>query len=240
MHHAPAKTSPSLVARGPVPREAPARRWYYGAAPGQQPLRAALLVSSLLLLALVGCSQEMDEQPRLEVYETSEFFEDGLAMRPPVEGTVPRGGLRLDVHFFEGKVGGQLATSWPDDITIDRAFVERGRERYDAFCSMCHGLAGYGDGTVVARGFPAPPSYHIDRLREVPHGHIYDVITNGLGRMPRLSDRITPRDRWAIVAYLRAMQIGQHVEVDDRLRAEVERATAVEKSPGDGKGRPHE
>lgn len=240
MYHAPAKTSVSLVARGLVPREAPARRRYSGAESGHQPLRAALLLSGLLFLAAAGCSQKMDDQPKLEVYETSEFFQDGLAMRPPVEGTVPRGGLRLDVHFLEGKVGGQLATSWPDDVTIDRAFVERGRERYDAFCSMCHGLAGYGDGTVVARGFPAPPSYHIDRLREVPHGHIYDVITNGLGRMPRLSDRITPRDRWAIVAYLRALQIGQHAEVDDRLRAEVEQATAEKMKPASQEGSGHD
>ena len=151
--------------------------------------RSSRFVAALVVCAaLVGCKQQMAEQPRLEPYETSEFFADGIAMRTPVEGTVPRGDPRVDVHFFEGRDDGELATTFPDSLPLDAALVERGRGRFEAFCSHCHGLAGDGDGMVVVRGFPAPPSYHVDRLRRVPVGHVYDVISNGLGRS-RLNDR---------------------------------------------------
>jgi mono/diheme cytochrome c family protein len=184
---------------------------------------ALLVGASIACAAIAGCSQKMEEQPRLEPYETSEFFADGLAMQPPMEGTVARGEVRLDAHFFEGRVDGRLAESFPDEVDVDERLVRRGRERFEAFCSHCHGFAGDGDGMVVRRGFPDPPSYHVDRLRRAPVGHVYDVITNGLGRMPRFSDRIPPRDRWAIVAYVRALQVSRHAEVDEALRERIDR-----------------
>ncbi len=183
---------------------------------------------ALAAVVLVGCSQRMDDQPKLEPYEQSSFFSNGLGMREPIEGTIARGGLRLDTHFFEGRVDGKLAPTLPEQVELNEALLERGRERYDAFCSACHGRAGYGDGMVVARGFPAPPSYHSNRLQKVPVGHVYDVITNGLGRMPRLSDRIPPADRWAIVAYTRALQLSQNVQATPELRKKIEEQLAAE------------
>jgi hypothetical protein len=167
----------------------------------------------LFFLFLLGCRQDMHDQPRYEPLEGSTFFSDGRSARPLVEGTVARGQLRLDEHFHFGKVNGKLVDTFPFPIT--KEILERGRERYDIFCSPCHDRVGNGQGMIVQRGFRPPPSYHIDRLREAPVGHFYDVITNGFGAMYSYADRLPPRDRWAIVAYIRALQLSQHATLED-------------------------
>jgi mono/diheme cytochrome c family protein len=162
------------------------------------------------LAAIVGCTPDMADQPRYEPLEASSFFADGLSARPRIAGTVARGELRLDDHFERGIVDGQPATTLP--MEVDRPLLVRGQQRYNIFCSNCHDRTGAGQGMVVERGFPRPPSYHIDRLRGAPPGYIFDVITNGLGRMPEHGSMIEPADRWAIVAYLRTLQLSQHAE----------------------------
>ena len=170
----------------------------------------ALLGLSFLALA---CRQDMHDQPRLEPFEASAMFSDGRAMRLSVPGTVARGRLFLDSHLYEGKVDGELATTLPVELSLE--LLERGRQRFDVFCAPCHDRSGYGEGMIVKRGMKQPPSFHVDRLREAPVGYFFDVITNGFGAMYDLSDRITPEDRWAIIAYVRTLQYSQNVPVAD-------------------------
>ena len=165
------------------------------------------------MLAAAGCRQDMHDQPKLQPLERSSFFSDQRASRPPVDGTVARGELHEDALLYTGFENGELATEFPFPVT--RAVIERGRERFDIYCSPCHGQIGNGLGAVVQRGFQRPPSYHIDRLREAPVGHFYNVITNGKGRMYSFNDRIQPNDRWAIASYIRALQLSRHVNVND-------------------------
>jgi len=172
----------------------------------------AILPALAVLLIAAGCRQDMHDGPYYERFEKSTFFEDGRSSRPPVEGAVARGELRADDHFYTGHVNGEQATTFP--MTVDRDFVMRGRERYEIYCTPCHGEVGDGAGAIVARGFQRPPSYHQDRLRNAPVGHFYDVITNGKGRMYSFNDRIQPKDRWAITAYIRALQLSQAVDAD--------------------------
>ena len=160
------------------------------------------------LLALLGCRQDMHDQPRYEPLEKSSFFADGRSSRLQMPGTVARGQLQTDEHFYRGRQGEQLAAEFPFPLTT--AVLDRGCERFVIFCSPCHGRLGDGEGMVAQRGFRHPPSYHTERLRGEPVGHFFDVITNGLGAMSDFSDRINPRDRWAIVAYIRALQLSQH------------------------------
>ena len=165
-------------------------------------------------LLMVGCElrQAMYDQPKYESLEASDVFEDGLSARQPVEGTVARGQLRLDSHLYGGKVNGELATTLPLEVTEE--LLTRGRQRYDIFCSPCHDRTGTGNGLIVKRGLKQPPSYHIDRLKEVPIGHFYDIITNGFGAMYGFAARIPAKDRWAIAAYVRALQFSQGVQFD--------------------------
>lgn len=170
--------------------------------------------SALVLVAcLVACRQDMHDQPKLEPYERSPLFADGRAMRPTVEGTVARGRLREDDHLYRGRVEGELATAFP--FPVDRAVLERGRERYGIFCAPCHGLTGDGDGMIVRRGFKRPPSFHEQRLRDAPPGHFFDVVTNGYGVMYDHGDRIPPRDRWRITAWVRVLQRSRTASLDD-------------------------
>ncbi len=155
----------------------------------------------------------MHDQPRYEPLEASEFFADGRSARPQVPGTVARGQLRTDLHFYTGKSGKDLAASFPFPVT--REVLERGRERFNIFCTPCHGQVGNGQGMVVQRGFRPPPSFHIDRLRQAPVGHFFDVMTRGLGAMPDYASRVLPRDRWAIIAYIRALQYSQRAPLAD-------------------------
>ena len=174
-------------------------------------LRNAVVAAALV--AATGCRQDMHDQPKLEPYESSEFFTDGRASRPLVPGTVARGRLCEDEHLHRGTVDGAPAETFPFEVT--RAVLERGRERYGIHCAPCHGAAGDGDGMVVRRGMTRPPSYHLARLREAPPGYFFDVITNGFGAMYDLSDRITAEDRWAIAAYVRVLQAAQNARLED-------------------------
>jgi mono/diheme cytochrome c family protein len=153
----------------------------------------------------------MHDQPKYSAYEASDFFADGRSARPLVEGTIAQDQLEEDELLYTGRVGGELATVFP--FAVDAAVMQRGRERFDIFCSPCHGLAGEGDGMIVQRGYRSPPSFHIDRLRQVPPGHIFDVVTNGFGAMPDYAAQVPVRDRWAIAAYIRALQLSQNARL---------------------------
>ena len=188
--------------------------------------RISLLSVAAMALLFAACQQDMANQPRPKPLAASSFFKDGRASRPPVPGTVARGQLREDDHLYTGRVNGELATTFP--FAVNRAVMERGRDRYGIYCTPCHGSLGDGRGMIVVRGMKQPPSLHIDRLRESPPGHFFDVMTNGLGAMQDYSAQIHVEDRWAIVAYIRALQLSQNATINDvpaaeRMRLEQER-----------------
>jgi hypothetical protein len=174
-------------------------------------------------IPLLGCRLDMHVQPRYNPYDPSSFFSDGRSERPPVPGTV----ARTEVLEAENATSGKAVNAFPFEIT--RSVVERGRERFDIFCAPCHGLGGNGDGIIVQRGFERPPSYHTERLRNAPSGHFFDVITNGFGAMYPYGYRVPVPDRWAIVAYIRALQLSQNTSIND-LRAP-ERQRLLSESP---------
>jgi hypothetical protein len=168
----------------------------------------SLFVVLALAAAAVGCRRDMFHQPYSKPLAPSDFFQDNhMASRPLVPNTVARGHLEAGEPFYTGKSGTNLVEAFP--IPITREVLERGRERFDIYCSPCHGRTGEGNGMIVQRGFPAPPSYHIDRLRKAPVGHFFDVITQGYGVMYSYAQRVEPADRWAIAAYIRALQKSQ-------------------------------
>jgi hypothetical protein len=169
------------------------------------------LISILLGLLLAGCRQDMHDQPRYDPLEAARFFADGRSARLPVEGTVARGQLKMDEHLYQGRRNGQPVTEMPYPVT--RAMLDRGRERFNIYCSPCHSPSGDGEGMIVQRGLKHPPSFHIDRLREAPVGHFFDVITNGFGAMYSYASRVPVDDRWAIVAYIRVLQLSQRAPV---------------------------
>ena len=168
--------------------------------------RTALTV---LMLISVACRQDMHDQPKYTPYKPSDFFADQRSARPSIEGTIAQGQLFEDELLHTGRMGGQPSTVFP--FQVDEAMMRRGRQRYDIYCSPCHGLTGDGDGMVVQRGYRRPPSFTIERLRQAPPGHVYDVITNGFGAMPDYAAQIPVRDRWAIASYIRALQLSQYV-----------------------------
>jgi mono/diheme cytochrome c family protein len=165
----------------------------------------------------------MHDQPRHEPLEASAFFADGRASRPRVPGTIARGERERDEHLLTGRIDGQPTDRFP--MPIDAELLARGRERYAIYCTPCHGAAGYGDGIVVARGMKVPPSLHGGRLRAAPAGHFVDVITKGSGVMFSYADRTSPRDRWAIAAYVRALQRSQRATLADVPEDEAARLT---------------
>jgi mono/diheme cytochrome c family protein len=158
-----------------------------------------------ILLLVAGCRKEMYDQPRHKPLQSSSFFKDGMSARPLLAGTVPRGFLRTNDALYEGLNGTNLVENIP--LRITKELLTRGHERYNIYCSVCHDQNGDGNGMVVQRGFPRPPSYHIDRLRQAPAGHFYRVITYGYGVMYPYASRVSPEDRWAITAYIRALQL---------------------------------
>jgi cytochrome c553 len=185
----------------------------------------ALLLIVAGCLALAACRQDMHDAPRYEPLEASTFFEDGRGSRTLVAGTVARGTLREDEHLYQGKIDGELTNIFPMPVTME--LMARGQERYNVFCSPCHGRTGQGNGMVVQRGFRAPPSFHEERLRNAPVGYYLDVETNGFGAMPDYAAQVPVADRWAIAAYIRALQLSQRATVDDvpaDRRAELDRA----------------
>jgi mono/diheme cytochrome c family protein len=155
----------------------------------------------------------MHDAPSYSPLEESTFFADGRSHRMPVENTVARGTTHTDTLFYEGKLNGEPADLFP--MPVDAAVMARGRERFNVFCSPCHGRTGKGDGMVVQRGFRVPSSFHIDRMREMPAGYFFDVITRGFGAMQDYAAQVPPADRWAIVAYIRALQTSQNATIDD-------------------------
>ena len=165
----------------------------------------------------------MNSQPKYEAQEQSEFFEDGATMRAPVPGTVARGDLRDDDIYFLGKDdSGTLIQQAPVEVSMP--LLRRGQERYNIYCAPCHDRTGAGQGIIIKKGYLPPPSFHIDRLREAPDGHIYDVISNGIRNMPAYNHQISIADRWAIVAYVRALQRSQNATISDvpeELRGEI-------------------
>src|ERR1700726_3079869 len=180
-------------------------------------LRRLACVAALAML-LGGCRLDMHMQPKYLPYEPSNFFDDGRSERPVVPGTVARGQLHTDELLYTGRENGVVADKFPFKIT--RADLERGRERYNIYCSPCHDYTGSGRGMIVQRGLPAPPSFHIDRLRQESAGHFVDVITNGFGAMYSYAARVEAQDRWRITAYIRALQLSQHATVQSVPEAE--------------------
>jgi mono/diheme cytochrome c family protein len=173
-----------------------------------------LITAVLLALGLAGCRQDMHDQPKYIPLRPSTFFADGRSERPLVEGTVARGHLNEDAALYHGKgADGKPVADFPFPVT--KEVIQRGQQRYNIYCTPCHDGVGNGDGMIVRRGYRKPPSYHIDRLRQVPNGYIYDVITNGFGAMPDYSAQVNVNDRWAIVAYIRALQLSQNASVND-------------------------
>jgi len=169
---------------------------------------------ALIAAALTACRQDMQDQPKYIPLRPSDFFADGRSARPLIDGTVARGHLEDDTAYYAAKgPDGKFVAEFPFPVT--KEVVERGQQRFDIYCTPCHDYLGMGNGRVVRRGFRHPPSYHIDRLRQEPPGYFYDVITNGFGAMPDYSEQIEPRDRWAIVAYIRALQLSQNASIND-------------------------
>ena len=179
--------------------------------------RAGVAARLALLTALVavgaGCRQDMHDAPRYDPLERSAFFADGQSARPLVVNTVARGQLREDRHLYEGIVDGKPAETFPMPVTAE--VMQRGQERFNVFCSPCHGRTGEGNGMIVQRGFRQPPSYHDDRLRNAPVGYFFDVMTHGFGAMQDYSAQLPVADRWAIAAYIRALQLSQRAGMDD-------------------------
>ena len=192
-------------------------------------IRAAVILFAALLLGCEKGMHDMYQQPRYDPLAASPLFADGGAERPPPPDSEisARGDFAMS---SAGRVGTEAAVQWDRDEHAERspypatsALLRRGQERYDIYCAPCHGSIGDGDGFIVRRGFPAPPSFHIDRLRNQTDRYFVDVITRGYGVMYPYADRVTPADRWAIVAYMRALQLSQHAPVtalsaDERAR----------------------
>jgi mono/diheme cytochrome c family protein len=173
----------------------------------------AVLLTVATTAALAGCRQDMHDSPRYEAFEANPDMPDGRASRNLPPGTVARGQLRDDEHFYTGKVNGVFVRDFPFAISGDDML--RGRERFTIYCTPCHGLLGDGNGMVVQRGLRQAASYHQDRLRNESVGYLYDVIANGFGAMQGYAEQVPPRDRWLIAAYVRALQLSQNASVDD-------------------------
>jgi hypothetical protein len=189
-------------------------------------------VVTVVLAALCGCRQEMYDQAKYKPLGESGFFADKRASRPLPEGTVARGWLRADQKLYKGKEGNQLVSVLPMPLT--RELLARGQERFNIYCSPCHDRTGSGRGMVVRRGYQPPPSFHIERLRDAPVGHFFDVMTNGLGAMSDYSSQIDVSDRWAIAAYVKALQLSQNAPVSDvppEKKADLERPAGPAPGP---------
>ena len=205
-----------------------------------QRLRFAAVAALCFLTFGCGVRFDMQDQPRYKAYKKSDFFSDNRASRNLPQGTVARGFLKDNKAFYTGKIdnpnpnvqvqtttdatGNTLVSSFPNDIDefpipLTKELIERGRNRYEIYCIVCHGPAGTGDGMVVRRGFPQPPTYHDDRLRNAPVGHFFDVMTNGWGRMNSYADKLSAADRWAVVSYIRALQESRNPEETLRMNS---------------------
>ena len=199
-----------------------------------------LLIAFCFVASACGVRFDMQDQPRYRAYKKSDFFSDNRSSRNLPEGTVARGFLKDDKAMHTGKIdnpnlnvqvetttdasGNTLVSSFPNDIDefpvpVTKELVDRGQDRYNIYCIVCHGPVGSGDGMIVRRGFPQPPTYHDDRLRNAPVGHFFDVMTNGWGKMNSYSDKLSAADRWAVVAYIRTLQVSQNPEETLRMNS---------------------
>lgn len=184
------------------------------------------------LAVLAGCRNDMHDQPRFKPLAESDFYADLRSSRAPVEGTVARGELNADSYFYTGKVGANFGDYMPFSASED--VLARGRERFDIYCAPCHSRVGDGNGMIPQRGFRKPPSYHDERLRKAPLGYFFDVMTNGFGAMPEYASQIPPRDRWDIVAYIRALQLSQNATSADAGGQKIPSAAPRFQEPGSG------
>ena len=212
--------------------------------------RFAFLLLTFALLTGCGVRADMQDQPRYKAYKKSDFFSDHKGSRDPVEGTGARGQLHDNKAFYTGKIdnpnlnapvatavdakGNTVIASFPNDIDefpipVTKELIDRGQERFNIYCIVCHGPVGNGDGMIVRRGFPAPPTYHDDRLRNAPVGHFFDVISNGWGKMNAYAYQVQPADRWAIAAYIRALQVSQNPEEHLKMNSKTESNTTPPK-----------
>jgi mono/diheme cytochrome c family protein len=212
-----------------------------------------LLLTAYCLLAF-GCGVrfDMQDQPRYKAYKKSEFFDDNRSSRDFPAGTVARGLLKENKALYTGKIdnpnpsiqvatttdatGNTLVSSFPNDIDefplpVTKELIDRGQERYNIYCIVCHGPVGKGDGMIVRRGFSPPPTYHDERLRNAPVGHFFDVMTNGWGKMNSYATQVSVQDRWAIVAYIRALQLSQNPDEAMRMNANPAGNTSIHGQP---------
>jgi len=197
-------------------------------------------LAAMAFMSGCGVRFDMQDQPRYKAYKKSDFFKDGRASRNLPEGTVARGFLKEDKAFFTGKIdnpnpnapvatttdpsGNTLVSSFPNDVDafpvpVTKELVDRGQDRFNIYCIVCHGPVGNGDGMIVRRGFSKPPTYHDDRLRNAPVGHFFDVMTNGWGKMNSYADKLTAADRWAVAAYIRALHASQNPETTLKMNS---------------------
>jgi len=167
---------------------------------------------------LAGCRQDMHDQPKFIPQRGTEFYADGRSARPQVENTVARGQLHEDAYFYTGMQDGKEGNAMPFPVTME--VLERGQERYNIYCQPCHSQLGDGNGMIVQRGYKRPPSFHVQRLKNAPLGWFYDVISNGFGGMPDYAAQVKPADRWAIAAYIRALQLSQNAQEGDVASAD--------------------
>lgn len=182
---------------------------------GNVEIRVAFALFALLssLFLSFGCRQDMHNQPKYKSLAYSDFFGDSRSARPLIDDTVARGHLNDDEHLYTGKVNGQMVDTFPFPIT--KEVLDRGQQRFNIYCTPCHDRTGKGEGMVVRRGFKPPPTFHQDRLRQASVGYLFDVVTNGFGAMAGYADQVPAKDRWAIIAYLRALQLSQNARIED-------------------------
>lgn len=200
--------------------------------------RISLRIGLALVVALSAsaCRQDMHDAPKLEPLEHSDFFKDGRASRQLMPGTIARGGLKEDTLLHTGKDGDALSETFPFPVT--EGVLARGEERFNIYCTPCHARTGDGNGIVAQRGFKHPPTFHDDRMRAMPAGYYVMVMTNGFATMPSYSLQVKPDDRWAIAAYIKALQLSRHANVADlsaEEKAKVERGE-VEADPSSAPG----
>jgi mono/diheme cytochrome c family protein len=173
----------------------------------------AIAAAGALVVLAAGCRQDMHDQPKYQPFEASAFFADGRASRPRIPGTVARGRRDDDALLVTGKEDGRLAEVFPAPVT--KAVLDRGHQRFDVYCSPCHDRAGTGRGMIVMRGYKPPTSFHDERVRTMPPGYFFDVITNGFGAMQGYAEQVPVRDRWLIASYVRVLQYSQYAPVAD-------------------------
>lgn len=193
----------------------------------------AWTAATLLTATLAGCHTDMWHQPKLKAQSENRFFVDGKTDRTPVANTVAVGQLRAEQAFYTGKEGGKPVSQLPMPVTME--LLKRGQTQYNAFCSPCHGKSGDGQGMIAQRGLALrrqPASFHTDRLRGMPIGYFYDVITNGFGVMYGYASRIEPEDRWAIAAYVRALQKSYYTQMNELTPEDIQRLREETKSEG--------